>query len=90
MSEYVCIYVAPNSTHVFVCLPALGSSWTFSFWSRDRRGGLRRNNAALLGADWDLWLELPLIAVTNAEVGKKKKPDSAHESMLSRRQTHDD
>lgn len=69
MFEYMCICVAPDFT--LVGLPALGSSWTFSFWSHDFQG-LEQNNAALLWADWDLLLELPLIVVTNSEVEKKQ------------------
>lgn len=74
--QHACIYVAPNCTHVFVC-PGMGSSRTFSFWSHDRkeRSGLEPNNAALLWADWDLGLELPLIAVTNAEVEEKQNKE---------------
>lgn len=68
-------------------------------------GGWEHNNAALLQAEWDLWLELPQIMVTKVGKGggvvnEKKttigfKPDSTHKSkifafMQPRRQTHDD
>lgn len=93
MFKYMCNCVAPSFAPV--CLPAFGSSWTFSVWSHDFQG-LEHNNAALLWADWDLLLELSLIVVTNSEMEKNNwdfKPDLTRKSKTFQqtcRQTHVD